>query len=136
MVRALPILAACTALACASAAVRARDTRSAIPVRAQTGLASYYGPGFDGQRTASGELFDQDAMTAAHRTLPFGTIVRVTNLENGRRVKLRVTDRGPYGPNRAKGCIIDVSTAAARRLGFLKDGIARVRVQVLRRGGG
>jgi rare lipoprotein A len=60
----------------------------------------------------------------------------VTNLENGRRVKLRVTDRGPYGRNRAKGCIIDVSTAAARRLGFLKDGIVRVRVQVLRRGGG
>lgn len=126
----------CGALAACSSAVRAGATPFVPDRWAQTGLASYYGPGFDGERTASGEPFDQDAMTAAHRTLSFGTIVRVTNLENGRRVKLRVTDRGPYGHNRVKGCIIDVSKAAARRLGFLKDGIVRVRVQVLRSGGG
>ena len=100
----------------------------------QTGLASFYGPGFDGERTASGEVFDQRRMTAAHRTLPFGSIVRVTNLENGRRVTLRVTDRGPYGRNRRKGCIIDVSKRAARRLGFRRDGLVRVRVRVIRRG--
>ncbi len=101
--------------------------------RVQTGLASYYGPGFHGQETASGEIFDQRKMTAAHRTLPLGTVVRVTILENGRRVVLRVTDRGPYGRNYRKGTIIDVSRGAARRLGFIRDGLVRVRVEVIRR---
>jgi rare lipoprotein A len=98
----------------------------------QTGLASYYGPGFHGQETASGEIFDQRKMTAAHRTLPLGTVVTVTNLENGRRVVLRVTDRGPYGRNYRKGTIIDVSKGAARRLGFIRDGLVRVKVEVVR----
>jgi rare lipoprotein A len=97
----------------------------------QRGLASYYGPGFHGQQTASGEVFDQNQMVAAHRTLPLGSIVRVTNLENGRAVELRVIDRGPYGANRRKGTIIDVSKGAARRLGFIEDGLVRVRVEVL-----
>jgi rare lipoprotein A len=74
----------------------------------QRGLASYYGPGFDGEQTASGEIFDKREMVAAHRTLPLGSLVRVTNLENGRRVVLRITDRGPYGRNYRKGTIIDV----------------------------
>jgi rare lipoprotein A len=99
--------------------------------RVQTGLASYYGPGFHGEQTASGEIFDQEEMVAAHRTLPLGAVLRVTNLENGRRAVLRVTDRGPYGKNYRKGTIIDVSKGAARRLGFVRDGLVRVRVEVI-----
>jgi rare lipoprotein A len=98
----------------------------------QFGLASYYGPGFNGGTTASGEVFDERELVAAHRTLPLGTVVRVTNLENDRSVVLRVIDRGPYGRNYRKGCIIDVSKGAARRLRFITDGLTRVRVQVLR----
>ena len=99
--------------------------------RPQVGLASYYGPGFHGERTASGRIFDQNEMVAAHPTLEFGTVVRVTNLENGRRVLLRVIDRGPYGKNRRKGTIIDVSKGAARRLRFIRDGLVPVRVEVV-----
>ena len=97
----------------------ARPAVSASPRRVQLGLASWYGPGFHGEETASGEIFDQREMVAAHRSLPLGTVVRVTNLENGRRVVLRVIDRGPYGRNYRKGTIIDVSRGAARRLGFI-----------------
>ncbi len=102
--------------------------------KSQMGLASYYGRAFQGEETASGEDFDYHDLTAAHRTLPLGSIVRVTNLENGRSVVVRINDRGPYGPNRRKGTIIDLSRGAARRLGFIRDGLARVRVVVLRRG--
>lgn len=98
----------------------------------QVGLASYYGPGFHGEPTASGEIFNQDEMVAAHRSLPLGSVVRVTNLENWRRVVLRVIDRGPYGRNHRKGTIIDVSKGAARRLGFIRDGLVPVRVEVLK----
>ena len=91
------------------------------------GLASWYGPGFHGRPTASGRTYDMNAMTAAHQTLPFGTKVRVTNLENGRSASLTVNDRGPFVQDR----IIDVSRKAATRLGFHKDGVARVRVRVL-----
>ena len=105
------------------------------PRRGQLGLASWYGPGFHGQKTASGEIFDQREMVAAHRTLPLGSVVRVTNLENGLRVVVRVIDRGPYGRNHRKGTIIDVSRGAARRLGFITDGLVRVRVDVLQPGG-
>lgn len=99
--------------------------------RAQVGLATYYGPGFQGNRTASGARFDQRRMTAAHRTLPLGTRVRVTNLENGESVVLLINDRGPYGRNRRKGAIIDVSKGAATRLDFIADGLTRVRIEVL-----
>ena len=107
---------------------------SAAPSHVQVGLASWYGPGFHGDRTASGEIFDQREMVAAHRSLPLGSVVRVTNLENGRRVLLRVIDRGPYGRNYRKGTIIDVSRGAARRLDFVRDGLVRVRVEVVRLG--
>ena len=100
----------------------------------QVGLASWYGPGFHGEETASGEIFDQREMVAAHRTLPLGSVIRVTNLENGRRVTLRVIDRGPYGRNYRKGTIVDVSRGAARRLGFISDGIVRVRIEVMKLG--
>ena len=108
---------------------------SAAPPRVQVGLASWYGPGFHGEKTASGEIFDQREMVAAHRSLPLGSVVRVTNLENGRRVVLRVIDRGPYGRNYRNGTIIDVSRGAARRLDFIRDGLVRVRVEVVRFGG-
>jgi len=100
--------------------------------RVHVGLASFYGPGFHGEETASGEAFNQRAMTAAHRTLPLGTVVRVTNLENGRSVIVRINDRGPYGRNFRKGTIIDLSRGAAQRLRFIEDGLVRVRVEVLR----
>jgi rare lipoprotein A len=93
----------------------------------QTGIASYYGPGFQGKTTASGEPFEQEAMTAAHPSLPFGTSVRVTNLENGREVVVRINDRGPFVPGR----IIDVSAAAAEKLGMVNSGVARVKVEVV-----
>ena len=92
----------------------------------EVGLASYYGRAHEGRRTASGEVFDMNGMTAAHRTLPFGTRVRVTNLANGREAVVRINDRGPF----RRGRILDVSYAAARRLGFVGRGVARVRVRV------
>src|SRR5215468_2627965 len=78
-------------------------------VENQTGVASWYGPGFHGERAASGEIFSQRELTAAHRTLPFGTLVRVTNLENGRSVIVRINDRGPW----KKGRVVDLSYDAA-----------------------
>jgi rare lipoprotein A len=96
---------------------------------AQTGQASYYGHAFHGRKTASGERFDMWDMTAAHRDLAMGTRVRVTNLANGRAVVVRINDRGPYHGKR----IIDVSYAAARKLGMIETGVARVRVEVVPR---
>ncbi|WP_438865675.1 septal ring lytic transglycosylase RlpA family protein [Ramlibacter tataouinensis] len=87
-----------------------------------SGKASWYGPGFDGRRTASGERFDMSALTAAHRTLPFGTRVRVRNTRNGREVIVRINDRGPYIRDR----IIDLSKAAAAALDLLQAGEAPV----------
>ena len=101
---------------------------------AQVGLASFYGPGFNGDRTASGEIFNERKLVAAHRSLPFGSVVRITNLHNGRKVTLRIIDRGPYGRNRRKGCIIDVSKGAARRLRFVEQGLVPVRVDIVRLG--
>jgi rare lipoprotein A len=92
-----------------------------------TGEASYYAARFQGRPTASGERFDNGRLTAAHRTLPFGTKVRVTNLSNGRSVVVRVNDRGPY----ARGRIIDLSQAAATRIDMVRAGVARVRVEPL-----
>ncbi len=94
---------------------------------AETGMASWYGPGFHGRKTASGERFDQKALTAAHKTLPFGTRVRVENLANGREVVVRINDRGPFSAKR----IIDLSRAAAQKLGMIASGTARVRVTAL-----
>jgi len=91
------------------------------------GFASYYGSEFHGRPTASGERYDSDGLSAAHRTLPFGTRVRVTNLKNGRSVVVTITDRGPF----RRGRIVDVSRRAARELGFLRAGVARVRLEVI-----
>jgi rare lipoprotein A len=93
------------------------------------GWASWYGPGFHGNRSASGEVYNQNALTAAHRSLPFGTQVRVTNLNNGVSVVVRINDRGPF----VRGRIIDLSAAAARVLGMMGSGVAPVSVEVLGR---
>ncbi len=93
----------------------------------EVGIASWYGPGFHGKLTANGEKYNQKAMTAAHKTLPLPTLVKVENLENGKSVVVRVNDRGPY----SKGRIIDLTEVAARRLGMIDKGTARVRVSVL-----
>jgi rare lipoprotein A len=97
----------------------------------ETGIASWYGPDFYGHRTANGEMYDGTQMTAAHRTLPMPVNVRVTNLENGRSVVVRINDRGPY----AKGRIIDLSAAAAKALDVVGNGTAKVRVTYLGRAG-
>ncbi|MDY0008696.1 MAG: septal ring lytic transglycosylase RlpA family protein [Bdellovibrionales bacterium] len=93
----------------------------------ETGIASWYGPNFHGKRTANGEIYNQNDLTAAHRTLQMPSIVRVTNLENGKSVVLRVNDRGPF----KRGRVIDVSKRGAELLGFIGNGTARVRVEVL-----
>lgn len=112
----------------------AEPAPKAVPATAEpaaasavTVLASWYGPGFDGNYTANGEIYDQEALTAAHRTLPFGTRVRVTNLTNDRRVIVRINDRGPF----VSGRDIDLSHGAAQALGMEQQGIARVRLEVL-----
>jgi rare lipoprotein A (peptidoglycan hydrolase) len=115
---------------------RARQTQETSPpptlptaapsTVSQTGLASWYGARHHGKRTASGEIFDQNKFTAAHRTLPWGSIVQVTNLDNGKSVEVRINDRGPF----KKGRIIDLSRAAARALGMVKSGLSPVRMEL------
>ena len=96
----------------------------------QSGMASWYGPKFHGRQTANGERYDMDKLTAAHRTLPFDTYVRVLNRDNGREVTVRINDRGPF----AKGRIIDLSRAAANKIGMIGPGIARVELTIIRQG--
>ena len=91
------------------------------------GTASYYGEGYEGRQTASGETFDKNELTAAHRFLPFGTLVNVTNLENERNVESRINDRGPF----VRGRIIDVSERAAKLLGFINQGTVKVHIMVI-----
>jgi rare lipoprotein A len=100
--------------------------------RAILGIASYYANRFHGRRAADGSRYDKTRLTAAHRTLPFGTLVKVTNPRNGRSVVVRVTDRGPY----VRGRALDLSREAARRLGILTQGIARIAWEILGPGGG
>jgi rare lipoprotein A len=96
-----------------------------LPAFVQRGLASWYGPGFHGRKTASGEIYDQNDLTAAHRKLPLGTKATVTNLENGKEVEVEINDRGPY----VGGRVIDLSKAAAERIDMKDDGTAKVRVE-------
>ncbi len=95
------------------------------PTIIQIGTASWYGPGFHGQETASGETFNQHALTAAHRTLPLGTEAKVTNLATGQSVIVKVNDRGPY----VKGRHLDLSLAAAKQIGLTKKGVAKVKIE-------
>jgi len=99
---------------------------------AQEGVSSWYGKDFHGNPTASGEIYDMYGLSAAHRTLPLGTVVEVTNLDNGRSAVLKINDRGPF----IKGRILDCSYGAARELDFANAGLARVRVEVLEEGTG
>lgn len=121
-------LAGCLALlaGCSTTSYDSDSEVSGRDYRAE-GTASYYGKAHHGKRTASGERFNQNALTAAHRTLPFGTRVKVTNLANGRSVIVRINDRGPFG----RGRIIDVSRKAAEQLNMLRTGTARVRLEGL-----
>ena len=94
----------------------------------QRGLASYYGKGFQNKKTASGERFDLHSLTAAHKTLPFGTKVAVTNMHNGKTVKVRINDRGPF----VKGRVIDLSRAAFAQIASVDEGLARVEIRIVK----
>ena len=96
----------------------------------QIGISSYYGKEFHKKRTASGQIFDMHKISAAHKTLPLGTKIRVTNLKNGRSLTMTITDRGPF----VKGRILDVSYKAAKKLSFVNQGTTKVRIDVLRLG--
>lgn len=103
------------------------ETRARPGGDGQTGMISYYGGKFHGRKTASGARFDKNAMTAAHRTLPFGTRLKVTNLANGKSVVVTVNDRGPF----SHGRILDLSEAAARKIGMMDKGTVRATITVL-----
>ncbi len=102
------------------------DTQLDVGIR-DRGVASWYGEQFHGRQAANGELFDMEALTAAHRTMPLGSVVRVVNLTNGKHVYVRITDRGPY----EKGRILDLSHGAAVRLGMAHEGVAYVQVEIV-----
>jgi rare lipoprotein A len=104
------------------------DLPEEIIAESYTGLASWYGEDFDGRPTASGDIFDMAALTAAHQSLPFGSRVRVTNLANGRSVVVTINDRGPFTKQR----LIDLSHGAAKKLGYVEHGVTKVRIDVLR----
>ncbi|MDP8239633.1 MAG: septal ring lytic transglycosylase RlpA family protein [Candidatus Hatepunaea meridiana] len=95
-----------------------------------TGKASWYGSDFHGKMTANGEIYDMNKVSAAHKHLPFNTIIEVTNLKNGKEIKVRINDRGPY----AKGRILDLSKGAAKKLGMMKTGVAEVRIRIIKLG--
>jgi rare lipoprotein A len=109
-------------------------TRESEVLESREGLASFVASALHGKETASGAAFDMNALVAAHPSYSFGTLVRVTNLENGKAVDVRIVDRGPASESRAEGVIIDLSRAAAEALGFIKNGRSKVRVDVLRWG--
>ena len=121
--RLAPALAVALAAACAHAPPPAEPTLR--PGHGEVGLASYYGAEFQGRRTASGARYDAHALTCAHPTAPFGARLRVTDLETGRSVVVTVNDRGPH----VQGRIVDLSLAAARKLGMVERGLVRVRVE-------
>ena len=98
-----------------------------LPAEVERGIASFYGVPFHGRQTASGEIFDMHAMTAAHKTLKFHTRVEVTDLDTGRSVQVRITDRGPFKPGR----IIDLSQGAAEQLGIISKGLASVTLRIV-----
>jgi rare lipoprotein A len=115
------------AIGCSVPPAKVRVPEPAPIGLSQTGIASWYGPGFHGKATASGAIYDQHDLTAAHQTLPLGTRVRVTNLENGSSTEVTINDRGPF----AKGRIIDLSYTAAQAINMIGPGTALVRVDVL-----
>jgi peptidoglycan lytic transglycosylase len=137
LLRSSGIVACCLIMACV-ASVRTAAAQQSLPIEqasrgeqpifSESGLATWYGGRHVGRKTASGEYFDARALTAAHRTLPFGTVVRVTDLESGRAVKVRINDRGPYAHVRRRA-IIDLSKTAAVALGMAREGVSRIRIE-------
>jgi rare lipoprotein A len=123
-------------LASASAHPEKRSGAEQPVLKTQIGDATFYASHFHGRKTASGRTFDINKSMAAHRTYPFGTVVRVTNLGNGQSVNVVIVDRGPYGKNRREGAIIDLSRAAAEKLDIIKRGHAKVKLEVLLWGDG
>ncbi|ART78990.1 septal ring lytic transglycosylase RlpA family protein [Oceanisphaera avium] len=113
---------------CGSAPSASLPISGPAVVSMQQGKASYYGTRHHGRKTASGERFNKNALTAAHRTLPFGSLVRVTNLANQQSIVVRINDRGPY----AKGRIIDLSEQAARELNMIRAGVGNVKIEQLK----
>lgn len=105
----------------------AKHRESGNALKTFYGIASYYGQEFHGRKTASGEIFDADGLTGAHRTLPFGTICRVTNLDNNQSVIIRINDRGPFVKDR----ILDLSRGAARQIDCLQTGTAKVKIDII-----
>jgi peptidoglycan lytic transglycosylase len=128
---AIVILAACLPGCAARVPVAAPSGRGPRILETREGLASYYGKEFQGRITASGIRFDMNAMVAAHPSYPFGTLLRVTNLANGRSTSVRIVDRGPALELLADGIVIDLSRRAAEVLAFIQQGRARVRLEVL-----
>lgn len=131
--RTLILILTCLLFSCSPSkrfAGKGDDTGNGVEPREESGktivgIATYYGPGFHGKKTASGEVFNMYEMTCAHRTLPFGTMLLVTNLSNNRSVKVRVNDRGPF----IEGRILDLSFGAAKKIGL--DGKETVRIEIL-----
>jgi rare lipoprotein A (peptidoglycan hydrolase) len=104
-----------------------KDRPAAAVQSAHVGEASWYGPGFDGKKTASGDIFDDSKLTAAHKTIPLGSKAKITNLTNGKTVEVKINDRGPF----VEGRIVDLSHAAAKSLGLTERGIAKVQIDLL-----
>jgi len=124
------------ALASSSAYSAEKGSANERVLATQVGDATFYGPSFEGRKTASGRIFDGSQAIAAHRTYRFGTLVRVTNLQNKRSVNVVIVDRGPFGKNQHEGAIIDLSPSAAKKIGIIERGQARVKVEVLTWGDG
>jgi rare lipoprotein A len=117
-------------LAMTAGCARKISAHAPAPIgKTETGIASWYGVPYNGRRSANGEVYDMEKFTAAHRSLPFDTWVEVTNLENRKRVDVRITDRGPF----LHGRIIDLSLAAAREIDMVQAGTVRVRIKVIRK---
>jgi rare lipoprotein A len=121
-----PLIVAASVLLSGCAAVTKGRADLDLGIK-ERGIASWYGDDFQGWTTASGELYDMHALTAAHRTLPLGTVARITNVVNGGHVMIRITDRGPY----VNGRILDLSYAAAKALGMVQDGVSAIQLQVV-----
>ena len=122
-------------MGCGTGSPRFSSSPSVEPWTGSTeleGVASYYAHEFDGRTTANGEVYDMNALTAAHRSLPFGTLLRITNVENGKSVVVRINDRGPF----VEGRIIDLSLGAAKAVGMIQHGTAMVKLDILRLGDG
>src|SRR5262245_35653847 len=125
----ISLIFAFSVFGCPQSKNSAANTRKIL--KSQTGLAAFYSSALHGKKTASGEKFDNTDLVAAHPSYPLGTMARVTNLKNNKSIEVRIIDRGPTRESRSEGVIIDLSKVAAKKLNFIREGRARVRVDVL-----